>query len=341
MSRILRPVALLLAAVAVGSGLAACGLGGGPAAVTAKAVFSDVEDLNDGAQVQMADVPVGHVTAITLDGSRAEVTMALNQSAHVPADVTAQLDQTTILGEYYINLAVPHGAGGSGQPLANGATIAKTAVVPGVEQVIGAGAQVFGSISTSELAQIVAAGGQGFDNEAASLKQLLNDFSSVTAGYASHTAQITTAVKSLDQLGTTLAPDAGTDAQAITNLSNTVSLLATQSNQFATLLQSLDTVSTQGSSLLSTYFPQITDQLKALGAVSDQLAQHQQDLANLLEYLPLHDANMSAAVRYDYLQILNNLIICGVPDGGSNTQPAFTCAKHTSGSASSTSGAGT
>ncbi|HEX3947543.1 MAG TPA: MlaD family protein, partial [Acidimicrobiales bacterium] len=242
--------ALALATVAVAGALAGCGIGGSTPAVTVKAVFSDVDDLNTGAQVQLADVPVGRVTAITLDGQRAEVTMAIDRSAHVPADVTAELDQTTILGERFVNLAVPER--GHGTPLADGATIAKTSVVPDVESVIGAGAQVFGSVSTSELAQIVAAGGQGFSGQAASLRQLLDNLSSVTAGYAGRTSQITTVVKSLDQLGSSLAPNATADAQAITNLSQTVSLLATQSGQFENLLQSLDTVSTQGASLLST-----------------------------------------------------------------------------------------
>ncbi|HVX23234.1 MAG TPA: MCE family protein [Acidimicrobiales bacterium] len=339
MSRRARTVALVLATAAVGAGLAGCGLGGSPPAVTVKAVFSDVEDLNNGAQVQMADVPVGHVTAIDLDGDRAEVTMALDQGAHVPADVTAELDQTTVLGEYYVNLVPPRGAA-NGEPLANGATIARTSVVPGVEQVIGAGAQVFGSVSTSQLAQIVAAGGQGFDGQAASLRQLLDALSSVTAGYASRTGQITTVVDSLDQLGSSLAPNAGADAQAITNLSNTVSVLATQADRFDSLLQSLDDVSTQGHGLLATYFPQITDQLQALDAVAHQVAVHQQDLAQLLEYLPLHDATMSTVARQDYLQVLNNLIVCGIPDGGSDTTAAFTCARNGSSGVAAGGGGG-
>ena len=63
-------------------------------------------------------------------------------------------------------------------------------MVPDVEQFVSAGAQVFGAVSTSDLANIVAAGGQGFEGQAASLRQLLNALSSVTAGYAGHTPDI-------------------------------------------------------------------------------------------------------------------------------------------------------
>jgi phospholipid/cholesterol/gamma-HCH transport system substrate-binding protein len=319
-----------LAAVAALAGtLGACNAAGPPATISAGAVFPDVGGLVVGAQVQMAQVPVGRVAAISLDGDRARVTMALDRSARIPRNVTAELDWTTILGERYVELAPPRHPGA---PLADGGTIARTEVVPDVEDLVGAGAQVFGSVSTSELAQIVAAGGEGFEGQAASLRQLLDDLSAVTAGYADHTSQIQTVITSLDQLGSSLAPDAASDAGALTTLSQTVTELARESGQFEDTLQALDSLSVQGGSLLSTYFPQITDQLQALRAVSGQLAAHQQDLAGLLEYLPLHDATTQSATRNDYIQVLENIIVCGIPGGGSTTAaPAFTCAGHGSG----------
>ncbi len=316
------------AACVAAAGLAATGLSGcmssGPAMITTSAVFSDVGTLAMGAQVKMADVPVGSVSGISLDGGRAKVTMAIESGAHVPADVTAKVDRTTILGERYIALAAPPHPG---RPLVNGEPIGHTAVVPTVEQVLGAGSQVFGAVSASDLAAIVNAGGQGFSGEAATLRQLLNSLSTVVTGYASRTAQITTAVNSLNQLGATLAPTSGPDAQAITNLSQTASVLSASSAEFEKLLQSLDSVSQQGATILSSEYPQIVDQLRALEAVASQLAQHQQDLAQLLQWLPQHDQAMTQVVRRNFLQIMNNLIVCGIPGGGSGSTAASTCAK--------------
>lgn len=319
--------ACAVAAVALLAAASGCRLGGTPA-VSVDAVFADVDNLAVGAPVQLADVPVGHVTAIGLDGSRARVTMSIERDAPVPADVTAELDQTSILGTWFVRLVVPRHHGG---PIADGQTIARTRVVPGVEQVIGAGSQVFGAVSGTELAQVVAAGGRGFNGQAASLRSLLQNLSAVAAGYARHTAQLRTTIQSLDTLGGSLAPQAGPDAQAIGNLSTTVTALAGESGQFNALLQSLDTLSVQGERILSTSSQQITDQLRALQAVSDQLAVHQQDLAGLLRSLPLHDATMSGVTRNDYLQVLENLVVCGIPGGGSNASPAFTCGTSGSG----------
>ncbi|MHB1712605.1 MAG: MlaD family protein, partial [Acidimicrobiales bacterium] len=76
----------------------------GQPSINASAVFSDVGSLASGASVEMADIPVGHVTSITLDGNRARVTMVLNRSAGIPRNVSAQLRRTSLLGEKFIDL---------------------------------------------------------------------------------------------------------------------------------------------------------------------------------------------------------------------------------------------
>ncbi len=158
--------------------------------------------------------------------------------------------------------------------------------MPDVEQFVAAGSQVFGAISTTELEQIIQAGGEGFTGQEASLKAFLADLTTVANGYAQHTSDITQAVDGLNSLTASLAPTSGATATALTNLSQTVAILAKNSSQFETLLQSLDDLSSQGRSLLENYYPQIVTQLQTLQAVSSQLAQHQADLAGLLSEIP-------------------------------------------------------
>ena len=320
-----RAVAALLLPLALG--LSGCTMSGGSSTIGASAVFSDVDQLVPGAQVQMAGVPVGSVSVITLDGSRAKVSMTLQRSARVPADVTAALDQTTVLGENFVDLLPRRGGDATHAALLrDGATIARTSVIPEAEQLVGAGAQVFGSVSDSELAAIIDAGGQGFNGEAADLRQLLNDFATVAAGYAGQTGQITSLIGNLDTLGSGLSPSAQQDAQALTNLAQTVSVLSAQSGRFATLLGALDNLAGQGHAILEATYPQIADQLTALYATAHQLAQHQQDLAGFLTQLPVHNATTNAITVDDYVQVLENLIVCGIPDGGgNNSSPAAAC----------------
>ena len=336
-ARLVRLLAVPAAALVGALGLAGCS--SGPSQRTASATFSDVGDLANGAQVQLADVPVGSVTSIALTGNKAKVTLAFDNGVRVPANVGAAIDRTTILGDQFVELTVPKSDTGPAArnvpQLANGATITHTSLVPDVEQFVAAGSQVFGAISSSELAQIIEAGGEGFTGQAATLKAFLNDLSNVTTGYAQHTADITQAVNGLNSLTSQLAPNDGATETALDNLAQTVSILAKNSSQFETLLQSLDNVSTQGRSLLETYYPQIVDQLQTLQAVSGQLAQHQADLAGLLSQIPLADNALPQAVRSGYVQLYENIIVCGLPGGGEDdNQPAFSCAKSGAGSGS-------
>ncbi len=319
--------------------LAGCSVSGGGGQRTATAVFTDVGDLSNGAQVQMADVPVGTVRSIALDGGKAKVTLSFDSSVRIPADVSAAVDRTTILGDQFVNLVVPKnetGAAAATAPeLADGARIAHTSVVPDVEQFVQAGSQVFGAISTTELEQIIQAGGEGFTGQQASLKAFLADLTTVANGYAQHTTDITQAVNGLNSLTASLAPTSGATATALSNLSQTVAILAKNSSQFETLLQSLDSLSSQGRSLLENYYPQIVTQLQTLQAVSSQLAQHQSDLAGLLSQIPAADSALPQTVRNGYVQLYENIIVCGIPGMGEDSSPASTCAPHSSGANSS------
>ena len=277
--------------------------------------------------------------SIVLDGDKANVTLGLDNGARIPADVSAAIDRTTILGDQFIELVVPKsetGAAAATAPqLADGARIAHTSTVPDVEQFVAAGSEVFGAISTTQLEQIIEAGGEGFTGQEASLKAFLTDLTTVATGYAQHTSDITQAVNGLNSLSASLAPTSGATASALSTLSQTVAILAKNSSQFETLLQSLDGLSSQGRSLLENYYPQIVTQLQTLQAVSSQLAQHQSDLAGLLSEIPAADSALPQAVRNGYVQLYENIIVCGIPGlGEDDSSPAFTCAPHPTGAAS-------
>jgi len=305
--------AFVLALGLGGSVLGGCSFGG-PPSITVSAVFSDVSDLVAGAPVQFADLPVGGVQSISLDGNQARVVFSVAKSADVPADATAELEQTTILGEHYIAL-VPGPAGGP--LLANGAVLSRTEVVPGIEQLVSSGTEVFGAVNAAELSEIIDNGAQGFGGQSAQLRQLLDDFGTVLSGYASQSAQIQSLVDEIDQFSASLAPDAQAGAQSIANLAQTTQILQQQSDRFVTLVQSLDDLAVQGRSILGTGLGQTEDQIDALGAVADQLAMHQQDLAELLQYLPGANETLADTTVNNYSQVLDDVIVCGIPGGGS------------------------
>jgi phospholipid/cholesterol/gamma-HCH transport system substrate-binding protein len=307
----------------VGATLAGCA-SRGSGTITADAMFSDVSDLTTGAPVQFANLSVGNVKAISLDGARAKVVMTIEKDASVPANVSAQLRQTTILGEHYVDLVSSSSAG---PPLANGATITHTQYVPGIEQLVSSGAETFGAINAGQLAEMIDNGAQAFGHQAPQLRQLLDDFSTVLGGYSTRSAEIQSVIEQLGQFSATLAPDAQQNAQAVSNLARTTQVLSQQSGNFEHLLQSLNNLAVQGRSILDTGVPQTEDQLNAFAAVANQLGNNQQALARLLEYLNGHNTTVASATVNNFVQVLNDVIVCGIPGGGTNgNQPANTCA---------------
>jgi len=145
----LRRVAAAFVAAGTAAALAGCQgaydlpLPGGAAAhgdvyrVTAE--FADVLDLVPQSSVKVDQVTVGAVESIELNGWTARVTLRLPKSVKLPDNAIAELKQTSLLGEKYVQLSPPRSAEPEGR-LGEGDNIplARTGRNPEVEEVLSA-----------------------------------------------------------------------------------------------------------------------------------------------------------------------------------------------------------
>ena len=81
--------------------------GGGPGSFTIQAQMPDVDNVERNSRVRVGDVNVGTVTEIERQGWNALVTMTLNGDVVLPANATAKIGQTSLLGSQHIELAPP------------------------------------------------------------------------------------------------------------------------------------------------------------------------------------------------------------------------------------------
>ncbi len=95
------------------------GHGGG---YTIRADFSNAGGLKPGSPVELAGVPVGHVTAIHLDGTRAQVSLKLRDSVPVQNDAIASIQTKGLLGERYVTIS----PGGSNELIKPGGKLRET-----------------------------------------------------------------------------------------------------------------------------------------------------------------------------------------------------------------------
>ena len=97
--------------------------------------FDHIDGLNPGADVRIAGVKVGSVQDMRIDPKtfRANVTMTVSDSVHLPKDTSAEITSESLLGGKFLNLT----PGGDPAILAPGRTITITQSSISLEQLLG------------------------------------------------------------------------------------------------------------------------------------------------------------------------------------------------------------
>jgi phospholipid/cholesterol/gamma-HCH transport system substrate-binding protein len=313
------------AMIAVGLGLSACtgngvydinlpggaDLGSHPYTVTAQ--FHDVLDLVRQASVKVDDVSVGQVNDITLgDGGKiAIVKLELNGDVHLPANATASIEQTSLLGEKYVSLDRPSDPQGT---LRNGATIpvSSTSQAVDIEQVFGALSLLLNGGGVGQLHDIVvelrkAVGG---DNGAA-VHELLNNADVVIRKIDNHRGDIINALHEVNALAQTLDQNRRDISDALRDLPAGLKVLASQRQQLVHLIDGLNRLSTATVHTVQASQQDFVADLQALTPILRELTAAGSALPKSLQILltyPFPDSVLRA-IKGDYLNtfIIQNL----------------------------------
>ncbi|MFI7704727.1 MCE family protein [Nonomuraea sp. NPDC049480] len=181
-------------------------LGAPTGGLTLHAVFDDVQSLVAGHSVQIADVRVGTVTGIRLQGYRARVTMSIKSEHRVPQGSTATVAKTSVLGENYVLLTPPEGKDLSTGPyLAGGATIADTSVEPDIEQVTAKAGPLIEALGAQDVNAILDAASTAFAGQGDEVNKLIKQTAEVTDAYSAARGDLATSIDALARLGDDLA----------------------------------------------------------------------------------------------------------------------------------------
>ncbi len=310
-----RVVALVVGTALLATSAAGCARGDDHR-VRATATFDDVADLADGAPVQLADVRIGTVTDISLtDDHRVAVEVAFADDVPVPAAVQARLRRTSALGEKFVELR-PLTRDPDAPRLTDGATIDQAVVVPDVEDLVASGTELFTSISASQLAVIIEESANSVAGRGDDLSLLLQRLETVTAGYASRTDTLTTLIDDIDQLASDVSPAAQEHARALSELAETTEVLDVASADLLATIESLTRLAEQGADVLVTHFDRIDLALRALRSATRAVASEQAALGRLLVNLPAHNAALPNSLQGDFLQVVGDIVLCGLPGGG-------------------------
>ncbi|WP_030859604.1 MCE family protein [Streptomyces sp. NRRL S-37] len=279
-------------------------LGDHPYTVTAE--LHDVLSLVPHAAVKVDDVAVGRITGIELgrDDWSARVTMEINGDVRLPADATARLEQSSLLGEKYIQLVAPAEETGAGR-LTDGSVIplARTSRTTEVEEVFGALSLLLNGGGVNQLKTITRELNAALGGREPQVRSLLKRVDTLVGDLDDHRGDITDALDAVNRLSSTLATRKDDVGTVLTELSPGLKTLEKQRGSLLTMLRSLDTLSGVAVSTVNASKDDMIADLKALAPTLKALADAGTDLPDSLQVLvtyPFTD-EVLRGVKGDYL----------------------------------------
>ena len=280
---------------------------GGGSTYKVTAVFDDVQDLVPMAAVRVDDVPVGDVTGITYDpkDGKAHVTMRVKKSVHLPANATATLEQTTLLGEKYVALGAPADGSATGS-LKDGACICDSTVstsnLPDVQEVFGALSAVLNGGDLQDLQTINVEITKALQGREQSVKSALHQIDVFVGGLNDQRHQIVRALDELDRFSGALAQQTGTIATALDDLGPGLKVLADERAQFTKLLTDLSTFGKVATRIITASREQTVAGLRDLQPILQHLRAAGTNLPRSLELLITYPfpRNIDKAIPGDY-----------------------------------------
>lgn len=311
--------------VAVGSMLlAGCEFGGlnsmplpgtaghGAGAYTITADIADVATLPQNSPVMVDEVTVGSVSGIEAvqrpDGSFfAAVKLALDRNVVLPANSTAKVGQTSLLGSQHVELAPPKNQPAVGR-LVDGSVIveSRTSRYPTTEEVLSALGVVVNKGNLGAVQEITDETFKAVAGRESQFVDLVPHLAELTAGLNKQVNDIIDAVDGLDRFSTILAHNKDSLGQALNTLPGALTVLNKNRDNIVEAFASLNKMATVTAHVLSQTKGDFAADVKSLYSATKALAQSKKNFVSSLQIFltfPFPNFGIKQAVRGDYLNV--------------------------------------
>ena len=280
--------------------------GRGPGSFEIKAQLPDVTNIQQNSRVRVGDVTVGNVTKIQRQSWHALVTMRVDGDVKLPANATAKVGQTSLLGAQHVELAAPPNP--SPQPLKNGDTIPlmNSSAYPTVERTLASVAVVLsgGGIANLDLIQTEIL--NILDGHADQVREFLTRLDTFTAELNHQRGNLTRAIDSTNQLLTIIANRRDTLDRVLTDIPPLIQHFADTRELFADATESLGRLSDVASRTLLDTRPNLYQSLQSLQRPLNQLGRSSPYVVGALRLgltAPFNIDDVSKVIRGDYVNV--------------------------------------
>ena len=272
-------------------------------------VYVQVEDtlaLNTNSRVRVADVFVGTVREIKLKDWVPTLTLTMEPGIDLPANATAKIGQSSILGTQHVELAAP--ASPSSEPLRDGATIPlkNSSSFPTVERTLASVATVLrgGGIPNLEIIQTEV--NNLLSGNADQIRAFLTNLDTFTDGLNKQRDDIARAIESTNRLFTYVASRNDTIDRLLVDLPPLVTYLAGARDRLSDAVIALGRFNQVAGETLSAAQADLTNNLATLQRPLKQLgrsAPYFLEAMKLIVTNPYPLDGIPKAMRGDYINL--------------------------------------
>jgi phospholipid/cholesterol/gamma-HCH transport system substrate-binding protein len=282
--------------------------GGGPGSYTIQAQMPDVQNLERNSRVRVNDVTVGNVTNIELQGWHALVTMTINGDVDLPANATATVGQTSLLGSVHVELAPPRAGVPPEGKLKNGSLIplSSSDTYPSTERTLAALSLVLNGGGLGQIQDITKSLSTAFTGREADLRSLLGQLDRFVGYLDDQKGDIIAATDSLNNLVGQFADQKPVIDKALKTIPDALTVLKDERNALADALGDLSRFGALAADSVNKTKENLVKELKDLGPVLQSLADAGPALTRALDFygtFPFPTSTLSKWIRGDYANL--------------------------------------
>lgn len=260
--------------------------GDGDGSYTIQAQLPDVVVIQRNTRVRVADVNVGNVTKIEVQDWHALVTMRIDGGVQLPANSTATVGQTSLLGSMHIELAPPTDVPPEGQ-LRDGSVIPLSAAstYPTTEQTLAAVSILLNGGGLGQLQEINQAFAKALGGRENDMRSLLIQLDTFISALNAQTDDIIAATEHLNSLaGQVAAKDQIVD-EALTAIPQALAVLSDSRTKLADAIDALGKFSAIATSTVDQTKVSVVNNLRNIAPVFRELANAGPALTKGLDFL--------------------------------------------------------
>jgi phospholipid/cholesterol/gamma-HCH transport system substrate-binding protein len=281
--------------------------GNGPGSYLVQAQLPNVTNIQPNSRVRVADVTVGAVAKIERQGWHALITMRINGDVTLPANVTATIGQTSLLGTLHVELAPPGDVPPQGR-LHNGSVIplSRAGAYPTTEQTLSAASMFLNGGGLGRVQDITKAFSTAFAGRENDLRSLIQRLDTFIGKLDQQKSDIIAASDSINNLVGQFAHQQPVVDQALRTIPDALALLKNERDNLVEAFDRLGKFSALAADSANKTKEALAQEFKDIGPVLQSLANAGPALTrslSLLSTYPWPKENITKVFRGDATNI--------------------------------------